>query len=108
MPLCIFPREGYCFRVDVGGEDLDLRRCDRDRHANHARSRAHVRDAKMLAVDVSDRRVDEGFCRWARRKDAARRGEELESVEGSRHDRDRVPVWPVKTEQAKDAGSLDS
>ena len=89
----VFARERDRCRVDVGGEDLDLRRPDRNRNADHARARAHVRDAKMLAVDVGDRRVDESFCRCARRKDTPRRGEELESVKCGFHDNWAVADW---------------
>jgi hypothetical protein len=99
VTLRILTRERYRFRVDVGGEDLDLWRCDRDRYADHARSRADVRDAKMLAVDVGDRRVDESFRRWARRKDAPRRGEELESVECRFRENHLVVDWGANCER---------
>ena len=92
-------RERDRIRVDVGREDLDLRRCNRDRHTDDARSRADVGDAQVLGVDMRDRSVDERLCRRARREHAAGRGEELETVKGRLRENHLVVDWGAHNER---------
>jgi hypothetical protein len=93
MSRGVFACERDRVRVDVRGEDLDLRCRHRDRHADRAGARAHVGYAKVLTVDVLERRVDELFGRRARREHPAGRGEELESVKIGFHENGAVTDW---------------
>ncbi len=90
-------RVGLCKRdrlgTDVGGVDLDLRCRHRDRDADHAGARADVRNAQRPAVDVRERSVDERLRGRTGREDAARRGEELESMKAGFHDNGAVADW---------------
>ncbi len=93
VPLGVLAGERNGIRVDVGRVDLDLRSRDGDRDADRAGSRADVSNAQRSRVDVRERRVDEGLRRRARGEDAARSGEELESVKGGFHENGAVADW---------------
>ena len=79
--------------IDVGGEDLHLRRGECDRHADHAGAGSDVGNANGPVADPSERRVHERLCGRTRREDAAGRGQELETVERGRGQNRVVTDW---------------
>ena len=93
VPFGVRFRKHDRIRIDIRGEDLHLWRGDGDRDADHTRARPDVGDSQRPFVDVREGRVDERLGSRARSKDAAGRGEELESVECRIHENGAVADW---------------
>src|SRR5262249_35990426 len=79
--------------VDVGREDLKLRRGDGDREAEHTAAGSDGGDSTGRVVDSGERRLDQRLRRRARSEDTAGRGHEIEPVKGRLGDNRLVTDW---------------